>query len=122
MDKKIAGLVGAVAGLATVGSAEAATPAHHQAEALQASSYADLLTPIPNAVELMRADDAAQAQSPQPASPEGVQQVAGFSVQFGYPSVFWNPSPTAENMAGFGQITSDVNTPRQFQFAARFMF
>jgi hypothetical protein len=44
------------------------------------------------------------------------------SVQFGYPNVFWNPSPTAANMAGFGQITTDVNTPRQFQFAARFMF
>jgi hypothetical protein len=44
------------------------------------------------------------------------------SVQFGSPNVFWNPSPTPENMAGFGQITSDVNTPRQFQFAARFTF
>jgi hypothetical protein len=44
------------------------------------------------------------------------------SVQFGYPSVFWNPSPTPANMSGFGQITSDVNMPRQFQFAARYMF
>lgn len=44
------------------------------------------------------------------------------SVQFGYPNVFWNPSPTPANMSGFGQVTSDVNTPRQFQFASRFMF
>ena len=44
------------------------------------------------------------------------------SVQFGYPSVFWRPSPTPANMAGFGQITSAANTPRQFQFAARYMF
>ncbi|MGA7521738.1 MAG: carboxypeptidase regulatory-like domain-containing protein [Acidobacteriaceae bacterium] len=44
------------------------------------------------------------------------------SVQFGYPSVFWNPSPNSANMSGFGQITSDVNMPRQFQFAARYMF
>jgi hypothetical protein len=44
------------------------------------------------------------------------------SVQLGYPSVFWNPSPTSANMSGFGQVTSDANTPRQFQFAARFMF
>jgi hypothetical protein len=44
------------------------------------------------------------------------------SVQFGYPNVFWNPSPTADNMAGFGQITSDANLPRQFQFGARFNF
>ena len=86
MDKKIVGLLGAVAGLATVVSAEAATaPAANQAEALRASSYADLLAPIPNAVELVRADDAAQAQASQPASREGVQPVAGFSVQFGYP-------------------------------------
>lgn len=44
------------------------------------------------------------------------------SVQLGYPNVFWNPSPTPENMSGFGQITSDVNTPRQFQVASRFTF
>ena len=44
------------------------------------------------------------------------------SVQFGYPSVFWNPQPDADNMAGFGQITSDVNLPRQFQFGSKFTF
>jgi Carboxypeptidase regulatory-like domain/TonB dependent receptor len=43
-------------------------------------------------------------------------------VQLGAPNIFWNPSPTPANMAGFGQITSDLNTPRQFQFAARFTF
>jgi len=43
-------------------------------------------------------------------------------VQLGAPSIFWSPSPTQANMAGFGQITSDLNTPRQFQFAARFTF
>jgi hypothetical protein len=44
------------------------------------------------------------------------------SVQLGYPNVFWNPSPTPDNMAGFGQITGDVNTPREFQVASRFTF
>jgi hypothetical protein len=44
------------------------------------------------------------------------------SVQLGYPSVFWNPSPTPDNMATFGQITNTVNTPRQFQFASKFTF
>jgi hypothetical protein len=44
------------------------------------------------------------------------------SVQLGYPNVFWNPSPSPQTLAGFGQITSDVNTPRQFQFASRFIF
>ncbi|MFZ0761533.1 MAG: TonB-dependent receptor [Candidatus Sulfotelmatobacter sp.] len=44
-------------------------------------------------------------------------------VQFGYPNIFWNgPSTNASNMAGFGQILGDLNTPRQFQFAARFTF
>ena len=44
------------------------------------------------------------------------------SVQYGYPSVFWNPNPTPANMAGFGQVTNSANTPRQVQFAARFTF
>ncbi len=44
------------------------------------------------------------------------------SVQFGYPNVFWYPTPTADNMAGFGQVTGDVNTPRQFQFGSKFTF
>jgi hypothetical protein len=43
-------------------------------------------------------------------------------VQLGYPSVFWNPSPTPANMSGFGLITNDVNSPRQLQFALRFTF
>ncbi|MGC2636634.1 MAG: carboxypeptidase regulatory-like domain-containing protein [Acidobacteriaceae bacterium] len=44
------------------------------------------------------------------------------TVQLGYPGVFWNPSPTADNMAGFGQITGASNQPRQFQVASRFSF
>ncbi|HEX6443210.1 MAG TPA: hypothetical protein VF007_13550 [Stellaceae bacterium] len=67
MDKKIAALLGAVAGAATVGSAQAATgPIDNASDPLQASSYADLLTPVPNAVEALKADDA-RAQSAAPA-------------------------------------------------------
>lgn len=63
MDKKTAGLLGAVAGLATMGVAHAATtPAPNAAEALQAQSYADLLTPVENASALLRAQDALPAQ------------------------------------------------------------
>ena len=64
MDKKIAGLLGAVAGLATAGAAQAAIePAPNASQALHASSYADLLTPVSNAVEALKADNAAREQN-----------------------------------------------------------
>ena len=46
------------------------------------------------------------------------------SVQFAAPSVFWNPGAAGDPslMDGFGQITGDINTPRQFQFGSRFTF
>lgn len=46
------------------------------------------------------------------------------SVQLGYPNVFWNQSAatTPSVMAGFGQITSAANTPRQLQFGLRLTF
>jgi len=70
MDRKTAGLLGAVVGLATMGSAQAANvPAANPAEALHASSYADLLAPVQDAVALMQADDALRAQ--EPATPAG---------------------------------------------------
>ena len=59
MDKKIAGLLGAVATLGAFNAAEA-VPA--PTDVLQANSYADLLEPIPNAVALLKAvDDSAPA-------------------------------------------------------------
>ena len=63
MDKMTAGLLGAVAGLATIGTAQASTPpATAPTQNLQAASYVDLLEPIPNAVELLKADNAARIQ------------------------------------------------------------
>jgi hypothetical protein len=56
LDKKIVGLLGAVAALGTVSSTEAA-PLPPPAEVLQANSYADLLTPIPNAGAILQAMD-----------------------------------------------------------------
>jgi hypothetical protein len=46
------------------------------------------------------------------------------TVQYGYPNVFWNPDEVTDPtvMAGFGQVTSAANTPRQFQFGARYTF
>jgi hypothetical protein len=76
MEKKIAGLLGAVAGLATMSGAQAAIPAASQAaEALHASSYADLLAPVANPVETLKADDAARL-SQRNAEAEGSVQVA----------------------------------------------
>jgi hypothetical protein len=56
LDKKIAGLLGAAAALGTVTSTEAA-PLPPPSEVLQANSYADLLTPIPNAGAVLQAMD-----------------------------------------------------------------
>lgn len=59
MDKITAGLIGAVAGLATIGSASAAVPTvANPAEALHAASYTELLAPVENAAALLKADDA----------------------------------------------------------------
>jgi hypothetical protein len=61
MDKKIAGLLGAAAALATVNGAHAATV---QATAPPpAASYMDLLQPLPNSLALLKADDARRAEA-----------------------------------------------------------
>jgi hypothetical protein len=70
MDKKIAGLLGAAAAVATVGCAQASTaPAQAPQDPLTARTYADLLTPIPNATEALIADNARLEAKPS----EGVQ-------------------------------------------------
>lgn len=82
MDKTIAGLIGAVAGLATANGAQAAINPPAPSEALNASSYADLLTPIANPVELLNADNAARAQQARPAADFQVAQ--GYYPGYGY--------------------------------------
>ena len=70
MDKKIAGLLGAVAGLATMSTAQAAiSPASNPAAGSKASSYADLLAPIANPIAQLQADDAMRAQQAAGADP-----------------------------------------------------
>jgi hypothetical protein len=65
MDKKIAGLLGAAAALTAVtGGNAAAIAATAPTQSLQASSYADLLTPVPNALAQLNADDAARVSKP----------------------------------------------------------
>lgn len=58
MDKKIAGLLGAVGALASLSTAQAATPTDTN-EVLKAGTYADLLEPIPNAMAALKAVDEA---------------------------------------------------------------
>ena len=62
MDKKIAGLLGAAAALATVGGANA-TQVQGNAQN-PAASYRDLLNPVPKALEALKADDARLANKP----------------------------------------------------------
>ena len=60
MDKKIAALLGAAAALTTVGGTSAALA--RPADPASATTYRDLLEPVPNAVAALIADDAARAQ------------------------------------------------------------
>jgi hypothetical protein len=60
MDKKVAGLVGAVSAVALLDTAHAATISR-VTEVMRPGSFEDLLEPIPNALALLRAVDAAEA-------------------------------------------------------------
>jgi hypothetical protein len=63
MDKKIAGLLGAVAAVGAMNTVQAA-PAPNPTETLRANSFAELLEPIPNAAALLQAvDEQAPAES-----------------------------------------------------------
>jgi hypothetical protein len=78
MDKKIAGLLGAVASLGAMNAVQAAplsSPA--PSDVLRANSFADLLEPIPNAAALLQAVD---ESAPAP-SADGNVQLAQFIVR-----------------------------------------
>ena len=58
MEKKIAGLLGAMATLGAFSAAQAAPmPTPAPSDILKANSFADLLDPIPNAVAVLQAVD-----------------------------------------------------------------
>lgn len=61
MDKRFAGLLGAAAALTAVTAAHAT--ASTQSQLAPATSYRDLLVPVPNAVAALQADDARLTQS-----------------------------------------------------------
>ena len=63
MDKKIAGLLGAAAALSvTAGVGAQAAPAQQRGLA-PATTYGDLLKPVPNAVAVLRDDEANRGQT-----------------------------------------------------------
>ena len=73
MDKKIAGLLGAVATLGAFNAAEAApAPSPAPTDVLRANSFAELLQPIPNAASLLQAID---ESAPAPSADENIQPV-----------------------------------------------
>jgi hypothetical protein len=76
MDKKVAGLLGAAAALTAMTVVAQATPAQNS-ELAPATSYRDLLDPVPNAVPALRASDAQQSQ-------RSAEEVAQISVQLGH--------------------------------------
>ena len=64
MDNKVAGIIGAVGAFMAVDAAHAAAPTPPSVDAvMQVESYADLLKPIPNAVAVLQASDAAASQA-----------------------------------------------------------
>jgi hypothetical protein len=72
MDKKIAGLLGAAAALTTMTAANAGA-ASQSGEVAPATSYRDLLDPIPNPIASLRADDVRLAETPAAEGTEGTQ-------------------------------------------------
>jgi hypothetical protein len=79
--------VGAIAGIAAVGSAQASPQLAEPQITHQVTSYADLLAPIQNAVELLKADDAARSQRS-----ANARVAQYYNPYYGYP-----PPPPAAN-------------------------
>jgi len=75
MDKRIAGLLGAAAAFTAVTAAQATTAP--TPELAPATSYRDLLDPIPNAVPVLKAEEARRAE-------RSANEVAQISVQVGH--------------------------------------
>jgi hypothetical protein len=62
LDKTIMGLLGGVSALALLGGPQASAASTVEVDALQpASSFAELLDPIPNAEKVLRAEDERRA-------------------------------------------------------------
>jgi len=86
MERKTAGLLGALAGVAALGgtAAQAASrDAVMPPEPLAVTSYSDLLRPIPNAAEVLKAHNAELMERANNA-PAGVEQVEWYEDGYGH--------------------------------------
>jgi hypothetical protein len=79
MDKKIAGLLGAAAALTAINTITQATPAQNT-ELAPATTYRDLLNPVPNALSALKADNARLSRD----QANGPTRMAQVSVQVGH--------------------------------------
>jgi hypothetical protein len=78
MEKKIAGLLGAVATLGAFNAAQAApAPAQAPTDIMRANSFADLLEPIPNAATLLQVIDESAPAKPADSNVQLAQVVIG---------------------------------------------
>jgi hypothetical protein len=77
MDKRIAGLLGAAAALATVGSANATGASDNTSDST--TTYRDLLNPVANPLEALKTDNARLASRP-----AGVTEVAQVIIGVGH--------------------------------------
>jgi hypothetical protein len=66
MEKKIAGLIGAVAAIGAATGVAQAAPAPAATDVLNANSFADLLEPVPNAATKLQALDEQTTDSAEP--------------------------------------------------------
>ena len=73
MDKTLVGIIAAIGAVAAVAPAQAEISSSELSRAMEASSYAELIRPIPNAVALLRVAD-----DQQPVSEEAGVQLAQF--------------------------------------------
>jgi hypothetical protein len=74
MDKTLAGLIGAMGALAASAPAHATNAVPQPADPLQATSYADLLRPIPNALAALQQVQAQEAIAPVLPRSAGIEQ------------------------------------------------
>ena len=86
MERKKAGLLGALAGVAALGGTAAQAASHDAVmppEPVAVTSYSDLLRPIPNAVEALKVHNAELMERANNA-PAGVEQVQWYGEGDGY--------------------------------------